>query len=220
MRHRRLLGSAGVNIAASPEVSAKLLRDIHICFLFAQNYHIAMKYVAPVRKELGIRTIFNILGPLANPAGANLQLLGVYDEALVEPLARVLHNLGVTSAMVVHGQDGLDEISLTAPTDVCEVRGGEFLRYTLEPETFGLSRCTMEELQGGTPAENAGIARSILSGEPGAKRDAVLLNSAAALHVATGVSLEAGLVTAVEILDSGKALVQLEDFIRLSNLPA
>lgn len=214
------LEALGVNIAASPEVSAKLLRDIHICFLFAQNYHIAMKYVAPVRKELGIRTIFNLLGPLANPAGANLQLLGVYDEALVEPLARVLHNLGVKSAMVVHGQDGLDEISLTAPTDVCEVRGGEFLRYTLEPETFGLSRCTMEELQGGTPTENAGIARSILSGEPGAKRDAVLLNSAAALHVATGVSLEAGLETAREILDSGKALAQLEDFIRLSNLPA
>ena len=179
-----VLEALGVNITLPPDKSTEMLRRIGLCFLFAQNYHIAMKYVAPVRRELGVRTIFNILGPLANPAGANMELLGVYDESLVEPLARVLANLGVRSAMVVYGQDGLDEISMSAPTSVCEVRDGTFSSYILKPEQFGLQRCRKEALAGGEPGENAAIARAILSGEKGARRDAVLLNSAAALHIA------------------------------------
>jgi anthranilate phosphoribosyltransferase len=173
--------------------------------------------VAPVRKELGIRTIFNILGPLANPAGANRELLGVYDAELVEPLAKVLHNLGVKNAMVVFGQDGLDEISMSAPTSVCELRNGEFKSYVIEPEQFGFTRCKKEDILGGTPAENAKITRAILSGEPGPKRDAVLLNSGAAISIARPeLSMADGIKIAREIIDSGKALKQLEQFITLS----
>lgn len=214
-----VLEALGVNIAVPPERSTELLEKINLCFLFAQNYHIAMKYVAPVRRELSIRTIFNILGPLANPAGANMQLLGVYDESLVEPLAHVLANLGVKSAMVVYGQDGLDEISVSAPTTVCEVRDGKFESYVITPEQFGLSRYSKEELVGGTPAENAAITRAILSGEQGAKRDAVVLNSAAALHVARpDLTLEEAVKTVQDIIDSGKAMEQLNRFIELSNV--
>ncbi len=213
-----VLEALGVNIAVPPERSTELLEKINLCFLFAQNYHIAMKYVAPVRRELSIRTIFNILGPLANPAGANMQLLGVYDESLVEPLAHVLANLGVKSAMVVYGQDGLDEISVSAPTTVCEVRDGKFESYVITPEQFGLSWYSKEELVGGTPAENAAITRAILSGEQGAKRDAVVLNSAAALHVACeDLTLEEAVKTVQDIIDSGKAMEQLNRFIELSN---
>lgn len=213
-----VLEALGVNITVPPERSTELLEKINLCFLFAQNYHIAMKYVAPVRRELSIRTIFNILGPLANPAGANMQLLGVYDESLVEPLAHVLANLGVKSAMVVYGQDGLDEISVSAPTTVCEVRDGKFESYVITPEQFGLSRYSKEELVGGTPAENAAITRAILSGEQGAKRDAVVLNSAAALHVARpDLTLEEAVKTVQDIIDSGKAMEQLNRFIELSN---
>ncbi len=213
-----VLEALGVNITVPPERSTELLEKINLCFLFAQNYHIAMKYVAPVRRELSIRTIFNILGPLANPAGANMQLLGVYDESLVEPLAHVLANLGVKSAMVVYGQDGLDEISVSAPTTVCEVRDGKFESYVITPEQFGLSRYSKEELVGGTPAENAAITRAILSGEQGAKRDAVVLNSAAALHVARpDLTLEEAVKTVQNIIDSGKAMEQLNRFIELSN---
>lgn len=213
-----VLEALGVNITVSPEHSKRLLEDIGICFLFAQNYHIAMKYVAPVRKELGIRTIFNILGPLANPAGANMQLLGVYEEALVEPMAHVLANLGVKDAMVVYGQDCLDEISLSAPTTVCEVRKGSFRSYVLTPEELGLRTCDKEELTGGTPEENAKITTDILSGKQGAARDAVLLNSAAALYIARpGMSLQESVRLAAETIDSGKAMEQLERFIRLSN---
>lgn len=213
-----VLEALGVNIAVPPERSTELLEKINLCFLFAQNYHIAMKYVAPVRRELSIRTIFNILGPLANPAGANMQLLGVYDESLVEPLAHVLANLGVKSAMVVYGQDGLDEISVSAPTTVCEVRDGKFESYVITPEQFGLSRYSKEELVGGTPAENAAITRAILSGEQGAKRDAVVLNSAAALHVARpDLTLKEAVKTVQDIIDSGKAMEQLNRFIELSN---
>ena len=164
-----VLEALGVNIILSPEKSTELLDKIGICFLFAQNYHIAMKYVAPVRKELGIRTVFNILGPLSNPAGANMEVMGVYDETLVEPLARVLCNLGVTRAMVVYGQDGLDEISMGAPTKVCEVKNGEFSSYEITPEQFGFKRCDRSELEGGTPEENAEITKAILGGEKGAK---------------------------------------------------
>ena len=152
-----VLETLGVKITLTPERSAEILKKINICFLFAQNYHIAMKYVAPIRKELGIRTVFNILGPLSNPAGANMQVMGVYDENLVEPLARVLSNLGVKNAMVVYGQDCLDEISMSARTSVCEIKDGKFRSYEIEPEQFGFKKCDKEELVGGTPEENAKI---------------------------------------------------------------
>jgi len=213
-----VLEALGVNIAASPETSLRLLDEINLCFLFAQNYHIAMKYVAPVRRELGIRTIFNILGPLVNPAGAQMELLGVYEEELVEPLAKVLSNLGVENAMVVYGHDGFDEISASSPTTVCEVRNGFFKTYEISPEQFGLARCEKSELIGGTPQENAEITRQILRGEKSARRDAVLLNSAAAIFIARpNTPIESGLALAEEAIDSGKALDQLERFIALSN---
>ncbi|MCI5650265.1 MAG: anthranilate phosphoribosyltransferase [Fusicatenibacter sp.] len=212
------LEALGVKIALEPEKSTEVLKQIGICFLFAQNYHLSMKYVAPVRKELGIRTIFNILGPLTNPAGATMQLMGVYDESLVQPLAEVLSNLGVKRGMVVYGQDGLDEISMSAPTTVCEIRDGEFTSYVITPEELGLKRCRKEELVGGTPAENADIARRILTGEKGPKRDAVVINAAAALHIAKDqLSLKDAVTVAQELIDSGKALRQLEEFVRLTN---
>ncbi|MDR0554856.1 MAG: anthranilate phosphoribosyltransferase [Treponema sp.] len=212
-----VLESLGVDITIPPEESLKLLRDIGLCFLFAQNYHISMKYVAPVRKELGIRTIFNILGPLVNPAGANMELLGVYEEKLVEPLAQVLANLGVKSALVVYGQDGLDEISMSAPTTVREVRNGTFKSYTIEPEQFGFTRCKKEDLAGGSPEENARITRAILAGEKGPKRDAVALNSGAALYIARpALSMKEAVRLAEATIDSGKALAQLERFAALS----
>ena len=160
-----VLEALGVNITIPPEKSAELLKKINICFLFAQNYHIAMKYVAPIRKELGIRTVFNILGPLSNPAGANMELMGVFDQALVEPLAQVMAKLGVIRGMVVFGQDKLDEISMSAPTSVCEIRDGWFQSYEITPEQFGYTRCSKEDLVGGTPAENAEITKAILKGE-------------------------------------------------------
>lgn len=213
-----VLEALGVDITISPEKSAEILNKIGICFLFAQNYHIAMKYVAPVRKELGIRTVFNILGPLANPAGAKMQLMGVYEEALVEPLAKVLFNLGVKNAMVVYGQDGLDEISLSAPTSVCEIRNGEFKSYVITPEELGLRRCMKEDLVGGTPEENAQIARDILNGEKGSKRDAIVLNSAAALYIADPtLTLQDAVKKVEDIIDSKKALEQLEKFIQYTN---
>jgi anthranilate phosphoribosyltransferase len=212
-----VLESLGVDITIPPEQSLHLLKTINLCFLFAQNYHISMKYVAPVRRELGIRTIFNILGPLVNPAGATMELLGVYDADLIEPMAQVLSNLGVKSGMVVYGQDGLDEISMSSPTSICELRNGEFKSYTIEPEQFGFTRCKKEELVGGAAQENAKITRDILSGAKGPKRDAVLLNSAAAIHIAQPeVSIKEGIGIATEIIDSGKALTQLERFIELS----
>ncbi len=213
-----VLEALGVNIHVSPEQSRQILERIGICFLFAQNYHITMKYVAPVRKELGIRTIFNILGPLANPAGANMELLGVYDESLVEPLAQVLARLGVRQAMVVHGQDGLDEISLSAPTTVCELKNGDYETYTLTPEQFGFKTCAKQDLVGGTPEENARITREILLGTKGPKRDAVVLNSAAAIHVARpDLSIAQAIELAEATIDSGTAMEQLLSFVRLSN---
>lgn len=213
-----VLEALGVNILVSPERSAELLEKIGICFLFAQNYHIAMKYVAPVRKELGIRTVFNILGPLANPAGANMQVMGVYDEALVEPLARVLKKLGVNQAIVVYGQDKLDEISMSAPTSACEIRNGEFRSYIIEPEQFGFKRCDKDELTGGTPAENAAITRSIFDGEKGPKRNAVVLNAGAGLYIAGKVaSMEEGVRLAEMLIDSKAAKRRMEEFIRYSN---
>lgn len=212
------LEALGVNIMLSPEKSQKILEKIGICFLFAQKYHSAMKYVAPIRKELGIRTVFNILGPLANPASANMQVMGVYDESMIEPMAKVLANLGVKRGMVVYGQDRLDEISISAPTRICEIEDGDFHSYTITPEQFGMKRCSKEDLLGGSPEENARITYDILSGEKGARRDAAVLNAAAALYVAgRAESIQDGVKLAEDVIDSGKALKQLEEFIRLSN---
>lgn len=214
-----VLEALGVNIMVSPEKSAQLLKKINICFLFAQNYHIAMKYVAPIRKELGIRTVFNILGPLSNPAGANMELMGVFDESLVEPLAHVMMNLGVNRGMVVFGQDKLDEISMSAPTSVCEIRDGNFRSYVITPERFGYTSCKKEELVGGTPQENAEITRNIISGQDkGARSQAVCLNAGAALYIAGAAgSLEEGVRLAEKQIDSGAAKKVLDDFIRESN---
>ena len=212
------LEALGVNISLSPEQCVSLLQNVGICFLFAQTYHSSMKYVGPVRKELGIRTIFNILGPLTNPAHANLQVLGVYSEEMVEPLAHVLHNLGVRCGMVVYGQDKLDEISLSSPTTVCEFNGDEFTTYVIHPQDFGLTPCEKSELVGGTPQENAQITLDILNGAKGAKRDAVLLNAGAGLYVAgKAASLEDGVRLAAELIDSGKAMAKLQEFILESN---
>lgn len=211
------LEALGVKIDLSPEASAEILKELNICFLFAQKYHTAMRFVGGVRKEMGVRTLFNCLGPLANPAGASMQLLGVYGRDLVEPLARVLVNLGVKSAMVVYGEDNIDEISLSAPTFVCEAINGEFKTYEMKPEDYGFSRCKKEELMGGTPLENAAIARRILEGEQGAKTDAVILNAGAAIHIAKGCSIEEGIKIARKAIESGEALKQLEKFIELSN---
>lgn len=212
------LEALGVKIDISPEKSQKLLNDINICFLFAQKYHTAMRFVGGVRREMGIRTLFNILGPLANPAGASMQLLGVYSADLVEPLARVLSNLGVKSAMVVYGEDSIDEISMSAPTKVCEFKDGNFKTYEITPEQFGFERCQKSELVGGTPQENAQILCDILDGKDGAKRNAVLLNAGAAIYVAGKAdSIDSGIKIAKDMIDSGKAKAQLERFIEQSN---
>lgn len=214
-----VLEALGVNISLTPEQSAELLKSIGICFLFAQNYHIAMKYVAPIRKELGIRTVFNILGPLSNPAGANMELMGVYEEALVEPLAQVMTKLGVIRGMVVYGQDKLDEISMSAPTSICEIKNGWFQSYEITPEQFGYQRCKKEELAGGTPEENAAITRAILNGtEQGPKRCAVCLNAGAALYI-TGKAetMEQGVRLAESLIDNGAAEQKLNEFIQRSN---
>ena len=214
-----VLETLGVKITLTPERSAEILKKINICFLFAQNYHIAMKYVAPIRKELGIRTVFNILGPLSNPAGANMELMGVYDQALVEPLAQVMANLGVNRGMVVYGQDSLDEISMCAPTSVCEIRDGKFTSYEITPEQFGYERCEKGALTGGTPAENAEITKAILKGEEkGPKRQAVCLNAGAALYIAgKAASIEEGVKLAESLIDSGAALKKLEEFVEETN---
>jgi anthranilate phosphoribosyltransferase len=214
-----VLEALGVKITLSPERSAELLKKINICFLFAQNYHIAMKYVAPIRRELGIRTVFNILGPLSNPAGANMELMGVFDGSLVEPLAQVMANLGVDKGMVVYGQDKLDEISMCAPTSVCEIKDGKFHSYEITPEQFGYKRCAKDALLGGTPQENAAITRAILNGEEqGAKRQAVCLNAGAALYIAGRVqTMEEGVRMAETLIDSKAAQRKLEEFIQESN---
>ena len=214
-----VLETLGVKITLTPERSAEILKKINICFLFAQNYHIAMKYVAPIRKELGIRTVFNILGPLSNPAGANMELMGVYDQSLVEPLAQVMANLGVNRGMVVYGQDSLDEISMCAPTSVCEIRDGKFTSYEITPEQFGYERCEKGALTGGTPAENAEITKAILKGEEkGPKRQAVCLNAGAALYIAgKAASIEEGVKLAESLIDSGAARKKLEEFVEETN---
>lgn len=214
-----VLEALGVKITIPTEKSAEILKKINICFLFAQNYHIAMKYVAPIRKELGIRTVFNILGPLSNPAGANMELMGVFDQALVEPLAQVMMKLGVTRGMVVFGQDKLDEISMSAPTSVCEIKDGWFQSYEITPEQFGYTRCSKDELAGGTPAENAEITKAIVNGtEKGPKRQAVCMNAGAALYIAgKAETIEAGVRMAENLIDSGAAAAKLQEFIEETN---
>ena len=214
------LEALGVNIEQSPKRCVELLNEVGMCFFFAQKYHASMKYVGAIRRELGFRTVFNILGPLTNPASPKMQLLGVYDEYLVEPLAQVLIELGVKRGMVVYGTDKLDEISLSAPTKVCEIKDGWFKTYTITPEQFGLTRCTKADLVGGTPTENATITRNILNGEKGAHRDAVLMNAGAALYIAGKAdSLKDGIDLAGALIDSGKATAALEKFIEVSNRP-
>ncbi len=212
------LEALGVNINQSPELCVKLLKEAGMCFFFAQKYHSSMKYVGAIRKELGVRTVFNILGPLTNPGKPKMQLLGVYDEYLVEPLARVLISLGIRRGMVVYGKDKLDEISMSAPTSICEIKDGWYRSFTITPEEFGFERCTKDELKGGTPEENAAITRNILKGEKGPKRNAVLLNAGASLYIAGKAdSFEAGVKLAAELIDSGKALETLEKVIKVSN---
>lgn len=214
------LEALGVNIQQSPNRCIELLKEAGMCFFFAQKYHTSMKYVGPIRKELGFRTVFNILGPLTNPGSPKMQLLGVYDEYLVEPLAQVLINLGVKRGMVVYGKDKLDEISMSAPTAVCEFKDSWFKSYTIAPEDFGFERCTKDDLKGGTPEENAKITREILGGAKGHKRNAVLMNAGAALYIGgKAETLKNGIALAAEIIDSGKALETLDNLITVSNRP-
>ena len=212
------LEALGVNIQQDPDKCVELLEKVGMCFFFAQKYHTSMKYVGPIRKELGFRTVFNILGPLTNPGSPTMQLLGVYDGYLVEPLAQVLVSLGVKRGMVVYGQDKLDEISMSAPTTICEINNGWYRTSVITPEDFGLKRCTKEELVGGTPEENAKITIAILNGEKGPKRDAVLMNAGASLYIGGKAdSMKEGIQLAAELIDSGKALETLKKLIEVSN---
>ncbi len=213
------LEALGANISLEPEKCVDLLKKTGFCFFFAQKYHTSMKYVGAIRKELGFRTVFNILGPLTNPACPKMQLLGVYDEYLIEPLARVLYGLGVRKGMVVYGREKLDEISAVGETAVCEFEKGRYTTYEITPEEFGLKRCKKEDLVGGTPEENAKITRDILSGaDKGPKRDTVLMNAGAALYIADKAgSMAEGIKLAAELIDSGKALEAMENFVKESN---
>ena len=214
------LEALGVNIHQSPARCVELLKEAGMCFFFAQKYHNSMKYVGAIRKELGFRTVFNILGPLTNPGKPSLQLLGVYDEYLVEPLAQVLSSLGVRRGMVVYGKDKLDEISLSAPTKICEIRDGWYKTFVAAPEDFGLERCAREDLRGGTPEENAKITLSILSGAEGHKRNAVLMNAGAALYIGGKAgSMKEGIALAAELIDSRRALETLNKLREVSNRP-
>ena len=214
------LETLGVNIQQSPERCVELLNEVGMCFFFAQKYHTSMKYVGAIRKELGFRTVFNILGPLTNPGSPSMQLLGVYDEYLVEPLAQVLANLGVKRGMIVYGMDKLDEISMSAPTKICEIRDGWYKTFTITPEDFGFERCTKDDLKGGTPEENAKITLEILNGQQGPKRNAVLLNAGASLYIGgKAETFKDGVKLAASLIDSGKALEVLTKFIEVSNRP-
>ena len=210
-----VLERLGARLDLTPEQNVEVLKKANMCFMFAQVYHTSMKNVGPVRKEMGARTIFNILGPLTNPARANMQLMGVYREELVEPMAQVLSNLGVVRGLVVNGSDGLDEATMTGATHMCEIREGKFRTYDLTPEALGMRRCTLQDLVGGTPEENARISRDILTGRlKGPKRDAVILNSALSLYLGIDdCSIPECVKMANEIIDSGKAGDKLEQFV-------
>ena len=213
------LEALGINIQQDPDKCRELLEKVGFCFIFAQKYHSSMKYVGPIRKELGIRTVFNILGPLTNPSYPEYMLLGVYDERLVNPLAQVLMSLGVRRGMVVYGTDHLDEISVSAPTKICEFRDGYYRDLVIRPEDFGLKTASREEIVGGTPEENAQTTRDILAGKiTGAKRDIVLMNAGAGLFVAgKAESIEDGVRLAAELIDSGKALAKIGEMVEVSN---
>lgn len=212
------LEALGVNIQQSPKRCVELLNEVGMCFFFAQKYHTSMKYVGAIRKELGFRTVFNILGPLTNPGSPKMQLLGVYDDYLVEPLTRVLINLGVKRGMVVYGQEKLDEISISAPTTICEFKDGWYKTYTITPEDFAFERGTKADLAGGTPEKNAKITLAILNGEKSYKRNAVLLNAGAALYIGgKAETMKDGIRLAAELIDSGKTLEKLNKFIEVSN---
>lgn len=212
------LEALGVNINQEPEKCIELLKEVGMCFFFAQKYHSSMKYVGPIRKELGFRTVFNILGPLTNPGRPSMQLLGVYDDYLVIPLAQVLISLGIKKGMVVYGKDKLDEISLSADTEVCEINDGWYKSYVIKPEDYGFEKCSKDELKGGDPNENAEIVRKIFSGEKGPKRNATLLNAGASLYIGGKANnMKEGIKLAEEIIDSGKAMETLNKFIELSN---
>ncbi|MEE3351737.1 MAG: anthranilate phosphoribosyltransferase [Saccharofermentanaceae bacterium] len=214
------LEALGVNIDQSPARCVEMLNEAGMCFFFAQKYHSSMKYVGAIRRELGFRTVFNILGPLTNPGKPSMQLLGVYDEYLVEPLAQVLVELGIKRGMVVYGMDKLDEISMSCPTRICEIKDGWFRTTTITPEDFGFTTCSKDELVGGTPEENAKITKDILSGAKGPKRDAVLLNAGASLYIAGKAdSMKEGVRLAAGIIDSGKAMETLNKMIEVSNRP-
>ncbi|MBO6001859.1 MAG: anthranilate phosphoribosyltransferase [Mailhella sp.] len=209
----------GINIYQDPRKCAELLRNIGQCFMFAQLYHTSMKYVGPVRKELGIRTVFNILGPLTNPAHPAYFLLGVYDEYLLEPIAHVLQSLGAKHALVAYGMDKLDEISLSAPSRIAELKNGKISRMEIAPEDYGFSRCRKEEITGGTPQENAKITLDILNGVESPRTDIVLLNAGAAIYAGErAASIAEGVQIARDILKSGAALRQFEAMRTQSNI--
>ena len=213
------LEALGANINLEPEKCVSLLEDAGFCFFFAQKYHTSMKYVGSIRRELGFRTVFNILGPLTNPIKPSRQLLGVYDEYLLEPLAKVLTSLGVKNGMVVYGREKLDELSTAGETAVCEFNNGEYNSYVLTPEQFGLTRSTKKDLEGGTPEESAKITRDILSGKDrGPKFETVLMNAGAALYIAgKATDIADGIGKARELIDNGEALKAMERFVDLSN---
>ena len=212
------LEALGVTIDLPPQRCVELLGEIGICFIFAQRYHTSMRYVGSIRKELGFRTVFNILGPLTNPASPSMQLLGVYSESLVEPLAKVLIKLGVENGMVVYGQDKLDEISVGAPTTVCEIKNGYCRSFEMSPDEFGLPMGKREDLTGGTPAQNAAVTRSVLNGEEGTRRNAVLINAGSALYIAGKAGdIGRGIDLAARTIDSGAAASKLDEFIKASN---
>ncbi len=214
------LEALGVNIQQSPARCIELLNEVGMCFFFAQKYHTSMKYVGAIRRELGFRTVFNILGPLTNPGMPSMQLLGVYDDYLVEPLAQVLISLGVKRGMVVYGMDKLDEISMSAPTKICEIKDGWFRSFMVKPEDFGFDRCSKEDLKGGTPEENAQITRDILNGAKGHMRNAVLMNAGAALYIGgKAANMKEGVALAADLIDSGKAAAVLDKLIEVSNWP-
>ena len=207
------LEALGIKLDVEPEKCAKLLKEINLCFMFAQKFHGSMKYVGSIRKELGIRTVFNILGPLTNPAHPKYMLLGVYDEYLLTPLAQVMMDLGVRRGMVIHGQDCLDEISMSAPTSVCEFKDGWLKNYAIKPEDFGFTPCKKTDIEGGSPEENAQYTLDILNGAAGPKTDIVLLNAAAAIYVGGKAdSIAEGLTVAREMIKSGRAMKQVELF--------
>lgn len=212
-----VLEALGIKIDLEPEQAKEVLDKTNFCFLFAQKYHTSMKYVGPVRAKLGIRTIFNILGPLTNPAGANMNVIGVYDESLVKPIAQVLIKLGVKKGMVVYGQDGMDEISASSKTTVCEFRNGEIKDYEIDPLQLGFDKHEKSELVGGDAEENAKITREVLDGKKGAKYDAVVLNAGACIYVANdNLSYKEAIEIAKETIDSGKAKGQLQKIIEVT----